>query len=85
MNRFKTFLLLGLVTALLVALGAWMVGGWLSGSIVAAFALNLATASFLIAGPFRGGGFLAWSSTHSPIAARVDRQRALTPTQRHAA
>ncbi len=41
MNRIKTFLLLGLVTALLVAFGARMGTGWLLVSIAAAFALNL--------------------------------------------
>ena len=41
MNRFKTFLLLGLVTSLLVALGAYLGKGWLIGCTVAAFALNL--------------------------------------------
>ena len=41
MNRLKTFLLLGLVTALLAAFGVRMGTGWLAGSIVAAFALNL--------------------------------------------
>lgn len=41
MNRIKTFLLLGLVTALLVAFGARMGTGWLAGSVVAALALNL--------------------------------------------
>lgn len=41
MNRFKTFLLLGLVTSLLVALGANLGKGWLIGCTIAAFALNL--------------------------------------------
>ena len=41
MNRFKTILLLGLVTSLLVALGAHLGKGWLIGCTVAAFALNL--------------------------------------------
>lgn len=41
MNRLKTFLLLGLATSLLVALGARMGTGWLVVAIVAAFALNL--------------------------------------------
>ena len=41
MNRFKTFLLLGLVTSLLVTLGATLGKGWLIGCTVAAFALNL--------------------------------------------
>lgn len=41
MNRLKTFLLLGLVTALLVAFGARLGPGWLTGSIAAAFALNI--------------------------------------------
>lgn len=41
MNRLKTFLLLSLVTALLVAFGARMGTGWLTLAIAAAFALNL--------------------------------------------
>ncbi len=41
MNRLKTFLLLGLATSLLVALGARMGTGWLGVAILAAFALNL--------------------------------------------
>lgn len=41
MNRIKTFLLLGLVTALLVAFGARLGSGWLLASVAAAFALNL--------------------------------------------
>jgi heat shock protein HtpX len=41
MNRFKTFLLLALVTSLLVSLGAYLGKGWLIGCTVAAFALNL--------------------------------------------
>jgi len=41
MNRFKTFLLLGLVTSLLVAMGANLGTGWLISCTVAAFALNL--------------------------------------------
>lgn len=41
MNRMKTFLLLGLITALLVSAGALMGGAWLVGATVAAFALNL--------------------------------------------
>jgi len=41
MNRFKTFLLLGLVTSLLVTLGATLGKGWLIGCTIAAFALNL--------------------------------------------
>ena len=41
MNRFKTFLLLGLVTSLLIAMGARMGTGWLIGCTIAAFALNL--------------------------------------------
>jgi heat shock protein HtpX len=40
MNRFKTFLLLGLATALVVALGARMGTGWLVLSIVVALAMN---------------------------------------------
>ena len=40
MNRLKTFLLLGLVAALMVAFGARLGTGWLAGSIGAAFALN---------------------------------------------
>jgi len=41
MNRFKTFLLLALVTSLLVSLGAFLGKGWLIGCTIAAFALNL--------------------------------------------
>lgn len=41
MNRFKTFLLLGLATSLLVAAGARLGTGWLVASVVGAFALNL--------------------------------------------
>ncbi|HLO69203.1 MAG TPA: zinc metalloprotease HtpX [Holophaga sp.] len=41
MNRFKTFLLLGLVTSLLVTLGAFLGKGWLIGCTIAAFGLNL--------------------------------------------
>ncbi|MBI4912407.1 MAG: zinc metalloprotease HtpX [Acidobacteria bacterium] len=41
MNRFKTFLLLGLATSLVVFLGSRMGTGWLVGSVAVAFAMNL--------------------------------------------
>ena len=41
MNRLKTFLLLGIITALLVTAGGLMGGAWLAGAAVLAFALNL--------------------------------------------
>ncbi len=41
MNRFKTFLLLGLATSLLIFLGASLGRAWMIGATVLAFAMNL--------------------------------------------
>ena len=38
-----------------------------------------ATASLMVASPFAGKNLLAWFSTHPPLAARVQRLRAMAP------
>lgn len=44
-----------------------------------------ATASLMIASPFRGSGLMSWFSTHPPIEARVARLVSMTPIRRNAA